>query len=273
MLEHPQLEVAEPVVALLRLEEVAELRLSAGSLDEHHQLARHGERRGLTPVLLDHRERHVHPGRHSCGRVDAATLDIERVGLDAGARGVARQPIAVAPVCGRRAPVQETGAGQYQRAGADRADAGHDFRASPQPRKELGVGERRLVADATRHQERVDAAKLAVGARGDEPQPARGLERSAPRGDEFHRVGRHAPTGVILEPPAGAGKDLERARDVEDLCVGVREHRNTMRTLSPAAQAGSRSRSPHRRSLVAGSRSSVSAPPTPRATRLAENDA
>src|SRR6185436_5954145 len=34
MLEHPQLEVAEPVVALLRLEEMAELRLSAGSLDE-----------------------------------------------------------------------------------------------------------------------------------------------------------------------------------------------------------------------------------------------
>src|SRR5262245_24175451 len=52
MLEDPELEIAEAVVAPLCLEKLAELRLPAGTLDEHHELAGHRERRRFPPVLL-----------------------------------------------------------------------------------------------------------------------------------------------------------------------------------------------------------------------------
>src|SRR3954452_6162721 len=42
----------------------AELRLAARPLDEQHEPARHLERDARAEVLLDEREREVHPARH-----------------------------------------------------------------------------------------------------------------------------------------------------------------------------------------------------------------
>ena len=58
------MERPEFVLCRLQGQGFAELRLSAGTLEEDNEVARHGERHGAAQVFLHERQRQVDPRRH-----------------------------------------------------------------------------------------------------------------------------------------------------------------------------------------------------------------
>src|SRR5262245_59226711 len=73
-------------VSGLNGELAAELRLTARSLQEHHQLPRDTERDVAAEVFLDERQGQIHSRRDAGRRVDAAIAYEYRIGLDTDAR-------------------------------------------------------------------------------------------------------------------------------------------------------------------------------------------
>ena len=88
---------------------------------------RAGDRRSATSrpeVLLDQREREVHP-RGDAGRgADVAVADEDRVGLDLDRGVAARERVARGPVGGGPPAVEQSGRGEQEGAGADRRRRG-----------------------------------------------------------------------------------------------------------------------------------------------------
>ena len=123
------------VLGELHRELRAELRLSAGPLQEHDQLARHRQRDVAAVVLLDQRQCQVHSRGHAGRGVDRAVTHEDGVGLDVRVGKLARQFLGRAPVRGGAAALEQPGLGQQERAGADRGDAAHAAGLPAQPRQ------------------------------------------------------------------------------------------------------------------------------------------
>src|SRR5438093_956586 len=117
----PGLQLAQRVaVGRLHGELGAELRLAAGALQEHDQLAGDAERELAPVVLLDEREGQVHAGGDAGRGVDAAVVQEDRVALDGDLRVPPRQLVAHQPVRGGPPAVEQPGLGQEEGPTADR---------------------------------------------------------------------------------------------------------------------------------------------------------
>ena len=168
----------------------AELRLTARTPDEQHQLAGHRQRNGWAEILLDQREGQVDPGGHPGRGVDVAVPDEDRVGLDLDRGIAAAQRGAGRPVRGRAAAVEQPGPGEQKRPGAHRSDPPRAPRRQPQPRDQalvLGGGSHTPPAG---HQQRVDRTPAGLGRHvRRELEPARGAERRVRCAHEFDPIG------------------------------------------------------------------------------------
>src|SRR5439155_1980255 len=105
-------------LGLLGGERRAELRLAARAAQEEHKMARDRERGLPVEVLLDERERQVHPGRYACRRPDIPVADKDRLGVDVDAGMQARKRGRGRPMRRGAPTVQEAGLGEDEGAGA-----------------------------------------------------------------------------------------------------------------------------------------------------------
>ncbi|GCC46578.1 hypothetical protein chiPu_0030968, partial [Chiloscyllium punctatum] len=82
MAADPVMQRAEPVVGRLQRQDLAELRLPAGPLEKHHQIARDGKRRRAAEIILDQRQSEI-DARRDAGRCPERSVAHEdRIGLD-----------------------------------------------------------------------------------------------------------------------------------------------------------------------------------------------
>src|SRR6202035_2350916 len=105
----------------------------------HDQLAGDGEGRVAAQVVLDQGEREVDAGRDPGRGGEVAVLDEDRVGVDRDVRVLGGEVVAALPVGGDRAPGQQPGLGQQERAGADRRQPSRAWRVAPEPAYQVGV--------------------------------------------------------------------------------------------------------------------------------------
>ena len=151
-----------------------ELRLGAEPAHEHHQVARDGVGRLVALVLLDQREREVDAGGDAGGGEDAPVPDVDRVRVDGHGGEAAAQRRGVLPVRGGPAALQQPGAAERERAGADGRDPARvrgQVRDRPDERDGGPAVDEALAAG---HDEGVDGPELVRAARHADPQAARG---------------------------------------------------------------------------------------------------
>ena len=154
--------------AVCAVELGAELGLAAGALHEEHEPAGGLERDLAAEVLLDERQRQVHPGGHAGRGVDVAVAHEDRVGVRPRCRGGARRAARSWPSAwwrgGRRA-------GPPRRAGTRRC------RPRPRAASAAAAAQRSATGSARRARARAR--------RGRRPRPAcrsgRGSGRAARR--------------------------------------------------------------------------------------------
>src|SRR6267154_5151445 len=96
----PVIKIAESAarVSHLAAQLDAELRLAAWPFQEKHHSTGYTQRGQMVQIVLDHRQRHVDPGRDPGRCPDMARGDKDRVGLDAYGRILALEPAAEGPV-------------------------------------------------------------------------------------------------------------------------------------------------------------------------------
>src|SRR5437868_445897 len=78
MLVDPVMKRAELIFRRLQRQRRAKLRLTAGTLEKDHQIARHRQRRGSTEILLHQRQRQTDPGAHARRSPDRALRKLSR---------------------------------------------------------------------------------------------------------------------------------------------------------------------------------------------------
>jgi hypothetical protein len=216
VVEDPALEVADLVaVGELGTELDAELRLVARAPEEQHEHAGDDQRHVAPQVVLDQRERQVHPRGDAGGGGDVAVAHEDGVGLH-GDGGVARRERrAAGPVGGGPPPVEQAGFGEQERAAAHRRDAAGRPGEAPGLGDELGLLDGGVDAVAAGDHERVDRPT-------DLCERGVGRDREATRRAQWAGPGRRHGDGVAaVNPrggvPAGAVEHLERAGEVEAL--------------------------------------------------------
>ncbi|GAA3037694.1 hypothetical protein GCM10020000_14600 [Streptomyces olivoverticillatus] len=175
----------------LRGELGAELPLVAGAAQEHHQAPGDGERGLAAEVLLHQGEREVDargdPGRGG----DPAVPHEDGFGVHPQ-RGIPLgEGLAVRPVGGDAAAVEQAGRGEREGAGAHGDQPPGAGPLFAQPGREPGIGLAGAVAAG--HQE--DVGRRAVRERrvGHQAQAAAGADRAAVDGRGAHPVGVRAP--------------------------------------------------------------------------------
>ncbi len=109
MLADPRLEVPEGLaIGDLGHQGNTELRLATGALQEHHELSGHGQGDLASMVLLDQREREIHPSRDTGRGVNAPVTDEDRVSIDRDAGIPLGELSAGAPVRRRTTTIEES---------------------------------------------------------------------------------------------------------------------------------------------------------------------
>src|SRR3954447_18708058 len=190
----------------------AELGLAAGALDEDDEPAGGLEGGRTAEVLLDEREREIHPGRHAGRGPHVAVADVDRLGVDLDRRVAAREIRRRCPVRGGSATVEQARLGKHVGARADRGDPPRARGGALDPTHEALVLHGLQDAVAARHEERVDRATHAGrGAVRHDREPAAGAERAVLRRDDLDAV------LVATAEAIRAGEDLERTGHVEGL--------------------------------------------------------
>lgn len=175
----------------------AELGLVPRASQEHDEVAGDRQRGVAAVVLLDEREGEV-DARGDAGRgrhVPVAYVDGVRVDLDGGV--VAREAVAVRPVRGRPAAVEQARLGEQDSARADGDETWGARAVLPQPGG----------------QARIRAARAAAA--GDEERVRRGRVGECVVGDEREPAGRADETAV-----EGGGADAVRVRGARPLAEG-----------------------------------------------------
>ncbi len=180
MLADPCLELAQRVPrGALRVELRAELRLTAGTLHVHDELARDGAGNVLAHVVGDEREREIHARGDAGRRPDVAAAHEDAIALDDDFGVFPLQALARGPMGGRRPPVEQSRGGEDERTRTHRGDAAAaagEVRDRAHELRVTGGGERALAAD---DDERVDRAphRRQRTVR-DDPRPAPGDDRT-----------------------------------------------------------------------------------------------
>jgi hypothetical protein len=195
----------------------AELGLVAGPAQEHHQVPGDGEGGLPAEVLLDQGERQVDAGGDARGRGDVAVTDEDGIGVDVDGRVVAGQGVAVGPVRGGAAAVEQSGVREQHGAGADGDQPLGARSVSAQPVGQPRIGPAGSLPAG--HQQRVRLRRVGQGPVRYDGQAAAGAD-----GGAVHRGGAQpvAPRGVLL----GAREDLHGAGDIEALHVVEEDDEN-----------------------------------------------
>ena len=211
---------------------LGELGLAALAVRGHDHAAGKAAGDLLAVVGADQVEAQVDARGRAGGAGDVAVVDIQHVGHD-GHGGIApREQPRVAPVRGGGAAIEQPGAGQHERAGADRDDARAPGVRGPQRRDEL-VGRVGVQVGAARHDH-------GVGQR----QPLEPVLR-----DDVERAERRQPAGVLgadveVVPPLGLqlGPVEREYLDGDHQLEGRQVVGGERDDPVPAGRAGSRSR-------------------------------
>ncbi len=205
-----------------RLQRDAELGLSAGALEVHHQLPGHAQGGALPVVLGDQRQRQVEARGDAGAGPHIALTDEDRVGIHRDGRVVGGELRRGGPVGGGALAVEESGGGEQVRAHAHGRDPGRARRQGARPRHDVGRGGRAEATggvglDGARHDERVDPAvqQLLEGHVRQHPYSGGGGDRFQRLGGEHHPVG-----GGLGYLPAQQGEHLRRPGDVQQVDAG-----------------------------------------------------
>ncbi len=220
MLGDPLDQVGEAFAAAgLAGEQLAELRLPARPLHEHHHVPRHLHGAGMAVVFLEQGQHQVDAGGDAGGGPELAVVDEDRVFFNHQFGMAAAQFLAVFPVGGDTAPRQQAGGGEHESAGADRADAPRGGGGGADPVEQLVVLHRLVAAGAAADDEGVDAARVRQRL-GQHGEAGAGVEQAALARDHAHGVGRLL--GAAEQHVVG-GEHLHGAGDVQQQRVLVGE--------------------------------------------------
>src|SRR5262249_40396148 len=161
-------------------------------------------------VVLEQREREIHTSRDARGGRDPAVAYVDAVGLDTDTREHAREVLAIAPVRGRPAAVEQPRAREQERAAADRGRASRARVGAPDPVDRRSVEHGAGSALATGYEQGVDGtAQVTQRPLRYELEPRRHAHRPGTRRDELHAVARI--TALDLgEQARGDREHLER---------------------------------------------------------------
>jgi len=201
-----------------RLGEARPARSGRGSpeLDEAGRLVGHG----AAEQRLDDVEGHVDARRHS-GRGDDAVVHHPQVALDLDPVTQRLEEIEGAPMRGRTAAVEQTGAREEQRARAHRRDLPGPGGHAADPGQRGLIVEQGAGPEASGHDEEVDARRLGEAEVRQDAEPARGHDGSRRLGhgeDVERRAVLGAPrVRARLEPCPR--EELERPGEIEHLDV------------------------------------------------------
>jgi F0F1-type ATP synthase membrane subunit b/b' len=199
-------------LGLLGGERGAELRLVAGAAEEQDEVAGDGQRELAVVVVLDQRQREIHPGGDACGGPHVTVAHEDRIGVDGHVGVAAGERLGGGPVGGGAAAVEQAGGGEQEGAGADGCCASGASRGSGDPAQQRLVAHGGARAVAAGDDQRVDGARrLRERPVGDERETARGAHGGAVDAERADLV------AVGVEQPPGAGEDLDGAADVEAL--------------------------------------------------------
>jgi cell division septum initiation protein DivIVA len=212
-------------LGLLGGERGAELRLVAGTAQEQHEVTGDRKRGRAVEVVLDEREREVHPGGYPGGGPELPVADVDRLGVDVHRGMRTRELGGGGPVGGRTAAVEQPRGSQQEGACANGGGAPGGSGALGDPVEEHAVGHRLDVATPAGDEQRVNRQpRLAQRAIGSDPQAARGAQRHAFSTEDLDLVAAPAVSALAasrLEQLLRAGEHLEGTRDVEALHARV----------------------------------------------------
>ncbi len=124
----------ERVVA--QCKERTELFVGSGPAGGHDHLSRDARRDTGTGSALYERKRKIDPRGDACARRYSPVENKEAIWLDEDARKGALQLVDSLPVCGRTAPVEQSGSGEREGAHAHRSYGRACFIACAQPMRE-----------------------------------------------------------------------------------------------------------------------------------------
>src|SRR5262249_54959970 len=116
----PVVKRSELVFGRLKRQKLAELRLPARSLEEHHQIACHRQRRRAAKVLLDQSQGEVDPGGDTCRSPNRNVLHENWIEVDADGGKTARKFCTESPMCDGSPAVKHARCGEEKSAGTDR---------------------------------------------------------------------------------------------------------------------------------------------------------
>ena len=151
----PVVERPEFVLRRLQGQGFAELRLSAGTLEEDHEVARHGERDGTAEILFHERQRQIDAGRDPRRGPDRTVAYENRIGLDAHGGEALSKLRAVLPVGRGAPPIEQACGGEQECAGAHGRDAARLPRSLPHPVDQRRIRGGGLGAFAAGDQKRI----------------------------------------------------------------------------------------------------------------------
>ncbi len=179
------------------LQRHAELALSAGPFQIHHELPGHPRRRRLAEVVGDEGEGEVEAGADARAGPHVALADEDRVGVDLDLRMLVGELPRGRPVGGGALAVEQPGGGQHVRPDADGRDPPGPCREPPHPLHHRGIGERPDPApivdlDRAGHDQGVDAPRgqRVEGGVGEHTDTGGGGDRVHGPGGEDHLVAR-----------------------------------------------------------------------------------
>jgi hypothetical protein len=159
-------------------------------------------------VLLDQREREVHPGRHARRGGDVPVADEDGIVLDGHARMPARKLVARRPVGRCATAVEQAGGGEQEGPGAHGADAPRARGGAADPRDQGVVFERTRHACAPDDDECVErAARRGERPVGEDRQATRAADRIARPGDDPGGIGLAAARARRARRPRWARRD------------------------------------------------------------------
>ena len=198
-----------------------ELGLASRAAQEHDQPPGDGLGNVGAEVVLDECDREVDPGGHPGRGPDRAVAVVQGVGLDPHGRVPVGQLRRSRPVGGDRAPVQQTGGGQHERARA------HRTRSPGAPGRGREPGEQGRVPGGVAHPVAAGhddgvAGLIVEPMVGVQHESALGADPSRLAGGDPHRVRRVLPASD--EDPVGGVEYLVRPGQVEGLHAGEGDH-------------------------------------------------
>jgi hypothetical protein len=174
------------------LASATELQLTAGALEEHHQLRCHSQSDFASEVLLYKRESEVQPGGDAGGGPNTSVTYVNGVRVDGHLRKGLCEALGNRPVCGHSAAIQQAGGREYEGAAADGAIASQVRGGLAEPFENAGVRRYIRGVRAACDQQGVEflaTAAFADRGVGQESDAGGAADRAGTAGDDLQPVG------------------------------------------------------------------------------------